>query len=187
MPKKEKKNYEEFEVEFILQKGNRKELRDAVVKKFLEEKGGYWKEGVKQVTRFRYYVETLSGGGKIFLLRPTYLNKGIDFQVWVKTNEEEKRPSHKGVIEDLLSKQKESSSKTRELMALVRRVWNCEVPDKILKGNSLHFERGWSVELLLKVLRWLFIEQDITYWNYDGREMLWAAIQNELQLEQAND
>jgi hypothetical protein len=32
-------------------------------------------------------------------------------------------------------------------------------------------------EMLLKILKWLFIEQDITYWNYDGRQMLKMAIE----------
>lgn len=55
-------------------------------------------------------------------------------------------------------------------------VWNCREPDEIIKNNKVVFNKGMSVEMLLKVLKWLFIEQDITYWNYDGREMLRRAI-----------
>ena len=36
--------------------------------------------------------------------------------------------------------------------------------------------KGLNVELLVKVLKWLFIEQDIRCWNYSGREMLWAGL-----------
>ena len=35
---------------------------------------------------------------------------------------------------------------------------------------------GWDYEVLLKLLRWLFIEQDVTYWSGNGREMLYSAI-----------
>ena len=31
---------------------------------------------------------------------------------------------------------------------------------------------GRPVEMLLKVIKWFFIEQDIRYWNYSGRNML---------------
>lgn len=30
----------------------------------------------------------------------------------------------------------------------------------------------------IKTLKWLFIEQDIRYWNYSGRDMLWKGIHN---------
>ncbi|VVB81524.1 Uncharacterised protein [uncultured archaeon] len=180
---KDEKVYEEQSINFILRSGGRKELRDAIVIKFLEEKGGYWKEGVKHVTRFRYYVETLADGRRVFLFRPTHLNKGIDFQVWVEKFQDDKdgRPSHKDVFADLKGKNIEDSKKCLELAELINRVWLCEDPDDVLKGNSLVFKSGWSVEMLLKILKWLFIEQDITYWNYDGRGMLWSAIREAIK------
>ncbi len=177
------KVYEEFSIDFSLKSNDRKELRDTVVKKFLEEKGGYWKDGVKHVTRFRYYVEKLADGRRIFLFRPTHLNKGIDFQVWVEKFADGKdgRPSHKDVLADLKGKQMEDPQKALELSALIERVWKCEEPGDVLKGSGLSFKSGWSIEMLLKILKWLFIEQDITYWNYDGRGMLWAAIHKAVQ------
>ena len=35
--------------------------------------------------------------------------------------------------------------------------------------SKLTFTTGYSAEHILKVLKWLFIEQDIRYWNYSGR------------------
>ena len=81
---KDDKIFEENEVNFDLKLNSREELRKKTVDKFLSEKGGYWKDGVKHVTRYKYFVEKLTDGRRIFLLRPTYLNKGIDFQVWVE-------------------------------------------------------------------------------------------------------
>ena len=40
--------------------------------------------------------------------------------------------------------------------------------------------RGFSLEVVLKVLKWLWIEQDIRYWNYSGRQMLKASVDKAL-------
>jgi len=61
-------------------------------------------------------------------------------------------------------------------MKLIARVYNCEEPDEVLSGSNLKFNSGATIELLLKLLKWLFIEQDMTYWSYDGREMLKRGI-----------
>lgn len=182
MPKDEK-IYEEFKIEFSLHEDSRKELRDKAIGKFLEEKGGYWKNGKKHVTRYKYFVERLNDGRKVFLLRPTFLNKGIDFQVWVEKMDgvEDKRPSHKDVFNDLKLKKSESPEDFKILMQLIGKVWSCEEPDECLKKANLKFKCGFSVELLLKILKWLFIEQDITYWNYDGRTMLKMAIDKDFK------
>lgn len=40
----------------------------------------------------------------------------------------------------------------------------------------IDFVSGYSSELIIKTLKWLFIKQDIRYWNYSGRDMLWDGI-----------
>lgn len=175
---KDEKVYEEFEMEFQLRNKPREELRKMAVEKFLSEKGGYWKDGKKHVTRYKYFVEKLSDRRRVFILRPTYLNKGIDFQVWVEkmNGVEDKRPSHKDIFNDLILKKKESPQKFPNLMKAVNEVWLCKEPEDVIGELNKEFKNGFSVELLLKILKWLFIEQDITYWNYDGRGMLKMAI-----------
>lgn len=171
--------YENYNIEFPLVGNSREKLRKVVVNAFLSEKGGYWKEGVKHVTRYKYFVETLKDGRRVFLLRPTYLNKGIDFQVWVELFDGKKdgRPSHQDIFNDLKIKKKENSKDFPKLVEAIKRVWNCEEPDSILADvKEVEFQKGWPAEMLLKILKWLFIEQDITYWNYDGRGMLFDAI-----------
>jgi len=170
--------YEDFIIDFELTLNSRIELRKAIVNAFLNEKGGYWKDNKKHVTRYKYYVETLTDSRRIYLLRPTFLNKGIDFQVWVEKfdKENDKRPSHKDIFADLKLKKEENSKEFNNLIDAIEKVWNCEEPDNILKETKFSYNKGLSVELLLKILKWLFIEQDITYWNYDGRTMLRDAI-----------
>jgi hypothetical protein len=107
------------------------------------------------------------------------LNKGIDFQVWVEQFEEgkDKKPSHKNILNDLKLKQKENPKKYQMLLKSIQCVWNCEDPDAVIgKFENLSFRKGYPVDLILKTLKWLFIEQDVTYWNYDGRGMLMSVI-----------
>ena len=177
MPK-DNKIYDRYEVDFNLRLNSREELRKKTVDKFLSENAGYWKDDLKHVTIYKYYVEKLKDGRRIFLLRPTFLNKGIDFQVWVEkldgTND--KRPSHKDVFNDLKIKKEEKLNEFPLLIKAVEDVWRCKEPDEVIKEMKINFKQGFEIELLLKILKWLFIEQDITYWNYDGRSMLKMAI-----------
>lgn len=180
---KDDKIYEEFEIDFDLRLNSRDAQRKKAVETFLSEKSGYWKNGVKHVTRYKYFVEKINDGRRVFLLRPTYLNKGIDFQVWVEKmdGKNDMRPSHQDIFKDLKIKMNEDPKQISPLMKAIDRVWNCEEPDHVLKETKFNFKKGFEVELLLKILKWLFIEQDITYWNYDGRGMLKMAIEEHLK------
>lgn len=174
--------YDDFEIEWSLTANSREKLRNEVVNKFLSEPCGYWKNGIKHVTRFKYFVEKLEDGRRIFLLRPTFLNKGIDFQVWVEkfNGVKDQRPIHKSIFQDLKLKKKENPQGFPRVIQLIDDVWNCKEPDSILeKKDKDAFHEGLPLEMLLKILKWLFIEQDITYWNYDGRTMLRMAIDTE--------
>ena len=183
MNKKSNKIYEKHELNFSINVTSRKSLRNQAINKFLEEERGYWKDGVQYVTSYKYFVENTADGKRVYLLRPTFLNKGIDFQVWVEKidGSNDKRPSHKDVFEDLRIKRKENLNHFPLLLKAINRVWNCENIDTILADIKLEFKKGFSVELLLKILKWLFIEQDITYWNYDGRAMLGNGINEEFK------
>jgi hypothetical protein len=48
-----------------------------------------------------------------------------------------------------------------------------------LKGIVFKDYEGTAhpIEIILLAIKWLFIEQDITYWNWSGRDMLWGHIQ----------
>lgn len=175
--------YDDFVVELNLRNHNREEFRKIIVNTFLSENGGYWKDGIKHVTRYRYNVES-ANGKKIYLLRPAHLNKGMDFQVCAEDfkkfkNGKDKPPSHTDVLEDLKLKKSKDPKKFSELRELIDKVWSCKEPDDVVKNVVLNFNSGTSVEMILKILKWLFIEQDMTYWNYDGRTMLKHAIEKE--------
>ena len=56
-------------------------------------------------------------------------------------------------------------------------MFNCkDVTDSEIKKVRLNV--GLSPEHVIKVMKWLFIEQDIRYWNYSGRKMTWDIVPN---------
>ena len=58
---------------------------------------------------------------------------------------------------------------------LLEKVFDChDVSDEEMEG--IHFETGYAVDHILKAIKWLFIEQDIRYWNYSGRNMSWGLV-----------
>lgn len=138
------------------------------------------------VSEYHYFVETLSNGNRIYLKRPTALNKGIDFEVRVENTQFRygkhnniistgNRPSHKDIYADLVNKKIENPIEFSQLKQLLDKTYNCSyIEDNVL--TSFTFKSGHSVEVIFKSLKWLFIEQDITYWNRSGRAMLYDAL-----------
>lgn len=141
---------------------------------------------VNDVSRYTYYVETLNDGSRIYLRRPAPLNKGIDFTV----NAENYRfpaggrslhnPSHDNIFTMLRQKREENSVLyDARVKPMIERIFNVEAIDNadyLIQGFS---EAPYSVELILKLLKWLFAEQDATYWNKSGRWMLFNGLRGE--------
>lgn len=170
-------------IEFRLKcHGSREELRKEVVYRFLDEKPGTGTGD--ETSRYRYNVETLSDGRRIYLTRPAYLKKGFDFRISVDdmvflTGDD--YPKHDDIFKDLVSKRNSNPAKAKRLHEAIQRVYECEDPDDILKDyQDLVFDSGYSVELLLKVIKWFFIEQDVRDWNYSGRAMFMGGVTDRL-------
>ena len=157
----------------VRQYTSRVELRKIVVSKFLEEEPGVGKGG--DASHYRYNVETLSDGRRVYLTRPAYLKKGFDFLINVEetifqTGHE--YPKHNDIFSDLILKRRENPAMYRRLHQAIERVYNCEDPEDILPScTNVKFSVGHSVDLVLKVIKWFLIEQDIRDWNYSGRQM----------------
>ena len=77
-------------------------------------------------------------------------------------------PKHTDIETDLVNKKNENLELYRKLYDLIDDVYNCkDISSEEI--SKLTFTTGYSAEHILKVLKWLFIEQDIRYWNYSGR------------------
>jgi len=168
---------------------DRNTIRNEVIKKFLQENPG---KGNKNLTsKYTYYVETLNNGKRIFLTRPAVLNKGFDFIIHLENgnfkhiSKKRKRtyyndiPSLDNILDDLEEKKKEDLEKYTLLFQLIENVYNCKDPNNVLKNDikkKLIFQSGCSVEIILKIIKWFFIEQDIRYWNWSGRNKFFNRI-----------
>ena len=161
---------------------SREGYRRELIGLFLDERHG----SIEDVNYYFYVVEKLSDGNEIYLKRPTALNKGMDFEVRVSNVQFRygkygniistgNRPSHRDILDDLRLKKSESEMSYKKLFDLITKVYHCEEVSYD-EMSQFNFAKGVSVEIILYVLKWLFIEQDITYWNRSGREMLFKGI-----------
>lgn len=157
---------------------NRNRVRMNLVELFSNEKPGKGKD--KLASRYTYFVETLQDGNRIYLRRPANLHNGFDFLVCVENTNfnlcgrKRNYPKHDDIINDLKNKRIENSENFNYLFKLIELAYNCQNIDD--SEMNIKFENGYTSELIVKTLKWLFIEQDIRYWNYSGREMLWKGL-----------
>ena len=160
--------------------GTRNEVRMRVVDALAAEEPGTGKD--ENASRYIYYVETLRSGDRVYLQRPAILHNGFDFLVRVENanyalpgRRKRNCPRHVDFGADLQAKKEENSEMYRRLYRLLRRVFECEdVSDAEM--DEIQFKTGLPVDHILKAIKWLFIEQDIRYWNYSGRNMTWGLV-----------
>ncbi len=169
-------------IEWTLPRADRRGLLRAIAEKWSEE---------ETHTKYRYNVERCADGKRVYLRRPTGLNKGFDFQVNVEglvkivkparglTRE---MPAHRDVIHDLQSKVAQYAREANILFEAVGAVYECGEPVEILRRFPPleAFTDGWPIDQLLYTVKWLFIEQDVTYWLHTGRDMFMSAIETEV-------
>jgi hypothetical protein len=50
-------------------------------------------------------------------------------------------------------------------------------PDEAMSKTGVNFHwAGYPVDMVLKLIKWFFIEQDINYWNVSGRNKFMGAV-----------
>ena len=160
--------------------GTRKEIRNQVILKFLDEEPGTGRG--EKCSKYIYDVESLKNGNKVYLKRPASLNKGVDFTVHIEDIKFRDRgivdmPSHDNIIEDLKIKLKEDPNEYERVRNVINKLYNCKA---ITEGeyNKINFKQGHPIDAILKAIKWLFIEQDVTYWNWSGRSMLYNVLKD---------
>lgn len=158
--------------------GDRTSIRKQVIMEFLNEEPGTGKGD--DCSKYVYVVETITDSKKVILKRPANLNKGMDFTVHVENVRFKEKgivdiPSHTDILTDLEGKKKSEPEKYKEIVPIIHKIYKCEnVSQQELKKT--HFRSGHSIEIILMAMKWLFIEQDVTYWNWSGRSMLFSAL-----------
>jgi hypothetical protein len=157
---------------------DRREVRKQLISYFLDEEPGQGKGEL--CSHYKYYVEELQDGSRVYLKRPAVLNKGFDFEVHVENmnfgkSRRTTMPSHNIIINDLRAKKKERPIVIKKLIKLIDDLYFCR-KIKVEDYSILTFKKGYPVEAILLAIKWLMIEQDITYWNWSGRNMLYGEI-----------
>lgn len=138
-------------------------------------------------SEYKYFVETTDGGRRIFLRRPARLNKGFDFTVSVENygfgGRIKDTPRHEDILSDLEDKCTRFPNFRDTLFVAIERIYHCDDPNEVIKENDklkLLPPNGLPIDLTLKIIKWFFIEQDITYWNWSGRTMFFEAVKNKM-------
>ncbi len=165
---------------FFSNEGSRNDVRMRVIEMLAAELPGTGSGD--DASRYIYYVETLNGGERVYLQRPANLHNGFDFLVCVENTNYAKDgtrkrnyPKHEDLGEDLLAKKASDPAMYSRLYVLLKKVYEChDVTEEEI--NSIQFDEGLPVDHILKTIKWLFIEQDIRYWNYSGRGMTWGIV-----------
>lgn len=152
---------------------NRIELRTFILNQWILENSNL---------KYRYFVENLENGNRIYLERPGRLNKGCDFIIFIENhilfnNGNDKPPRHDFIIDDLaLKKRNLTPAEWALLLQSIECIYNCQNFQTAYRLCHNLPASGETYELILKTIRWLFIEQDITYWSGQGRNMLYTHI-----------
>ena len=160
--------------------GTRNEVRMRVVDKLATEEPGTGSGD--DASKYIYFVEQLNNGDRVYLQRPANLHNGFDFLVCVENinyaapgQRRRNYPKHEDLGNDLQLKKQEDPVMYGRLYDLLKKVFEChDVTDTEMEG--IEFTVGLPVDHIVKTIKWLFIEQDIRYWNYSGRNMTWGVV-----------
>lgn len=154
-------------------------LRCEVINEFLAENPGSGKGA--NSSKYKYIVARI-GGHEIYLQRPAQFNNGFDFTLNVSglnfnpNGRATTRPTHINIIEDLRLKKQENEAGFQILTSAIDQIFLCS--PLTMNVHQLRFQSGLPVAILLECIKWLFVEQDVTYWNYSGRKMFFDEISN---------
>jgi len=165
--------------------GSRLETRREIVELFLNEECGKGKGELS--SKYEYLVEQYESYG-IVLKRPAPLNKGFDFIVHIngfyfKTKRKHTNPSHDDVTFALQQiKESVDENEYNKIRIAIKNVYNLKEFDFAQVKNISFIDclgQNRPVIILILAIKWLFIEQDITYWNWSGRAMLMEKLEND--------
>lgn len=173
-------------ISYTLTISNRKQMRDDVIDLFQKEQPGTG-TGIN-ASKYIYEVESFNFNQhqyKIQLCRPAKLNKGFDFTVnvlglYFKKKRRYSNPSHQDILDALSSSKQNHSNYQSVIVPLIEDIYNCKNISISQSGITFSDFNGQQhpIEIILLALKWLFIEQDFTYWNNSGRQMLYNLLKN---------
>lgn len=164
-------------------KSNKRELIKKEVSSWFNEElpGSDLKKIAKESTKYYYVVESYNDY-KIVLQRPGTRKKGYDFSVAIenknddllfKKNNKFKTPRFEDLVTILKKCKKDiSKSKYEIIKKALNNIYNCS-SYKFGKKSIYKYKNFDGVlipiEIILLAIKWIFIEEDLNYWNWSGR------------------
>jgi len=166
---KNKKIYEGPEIR-IIEPLERFEIVKRVVTHFIE----FEKDKKGRGIEFRYPVEDLSIGKKLYIHRPG-VKWNFDFKVEIPSNCGVEEGRHDQIAMLLRSIRDSNEIEFNNVWSIISNLYHCKNNnvDAMLSETSISQINNISSDVLLKVIKWLFIMEDIIYWHYEGRAFLY--------------
>lgn len=146
------------------------EIVKKVVNAFIEFEKDKKARGIK----FTYPVEDLSDGEKLYVHRPG-VKWNFDFRVKIPINCGLEEGRHDQIALLLRKINKQDEEEFNKLWQMITNLYCCvnNDVDSMLIENPMSYKGGPKTDILLKVIKWLFIMEDIIYWHYEGRAFLY--------------
>lgn len=160
----------------------RADIRKKVVIEFLKESAG----SSKETSKYEYNVEKYDNY-KIVLKRPGVFKKGFDFTVnirglYFKKNRRYENPSFDDIKTALQYAKKHFQNDYLFVKEEINKIFNVEAYS-FSKIQSVQFEdfegNKHPIIIILLAIKWLFISEDISYWNWSGRNMFMNDLKKE--------
>ena len=124
--------------------------------------------------QFKYPVEKLSSGERLYIHRPG-VKWNFDFKVEIPANCGIEQGRHDQIAIFLRNLKIRNKQAFNNLWKILSKLYHCENNDVdfMLKKSSVFYNEEPKAEVLLKIIKWLFIMEDIIYWHYQGRAFLY--------------
>ena len=145
-----------------------------IVKKIVTHLIEFEKDKKGKGIEFRYPVEKLSIGEKLYIHRPG-VKWNFDFKVEIPPNCGLEEGRHDQIALLLRNMRNYSEDEFNEIWNIVGNLYHCtnNDVDSMLNKISISHIGNIAPDVLLKVIKWLFIMEDIIYWHYEGRAFLY--------------
>lgn len=153
--------------------------RFEIVKKVVTHFIEFEKDKKGKGTEFRYPVETLSTGEKLYIHRPG-IKWNFDFKVELPPNCGLQEGRHDQIALLLRNIKISYASKFNEVWNIIDSLYhgiNNDVDSMLNEAHISYNVDNVALDVLLKVIKWLFIMEDIIYWHYEGRAFLYNFFQ----------
>lgn len=156
---------------------HRNEIVKKVVNIFIENE--YHQKG-KGVT-FHYPVEKLTNNKYLYISRPGH-KKNFDFKVEITAEMVLEEGKHDQIALSIRDLKSDNPKKFKSLLQAIETIFHCKENDvdKLLKKHvdlKQPSKTGVVPEIILKILKWMFIMEDIVYWDVEGRAFLYNYLQ----------